>query len=60
MKGVNEDMKTIKELKEDIKVIKDCRRRVRKAREAGCSMNTKFLAHIASVPEWTIVIFNRK
>lgn len=53
-------MKTIKELKEDIKVIKDCRRRVRKAREAGCSMNTKFLAHIASVPEWTIVIFNRK
>ena len=60
MKGVNEYMKTIKELKEDIKVIKDCRRRVRKAREAGYSMNTKFLAHIASVPEWTIVVFNRK
>ena len=59
-KGVNEDMKTIKELKEDIKVIKDCRHRVRKAREAGLSMNTKFLAHIASVPEWAIVIFNRK
>ena len=60
MKGVNDDMKTIKELKEDFKVIKDCRRRVRKARQAGYSMNTKFLAHIASVPEWTIVIFNRK
>ena len=60
IKGVNEDMKTIKELKEDIKVIKDCRRRVRKAREAGLSMNTKFLAYAASVPEWTIVIFNRK
>ena len=60
MKGGNDDMKTIKELKEDIKVIKDCRRRVRKAREAGCSMDTKFLAYVASVPEWTIVIFNRK
>ena len=53
-------MKTIKELKEDIKVIKDCRRRVRKAKEAGYSANTKFLANIASVPEWTIVVFNRK
>ena len=53
-------MKTIKELKEDIKVIKDCRRRVRKAKEAGYSVNTKFLAHIASIPEWTIVVFNRK
>ena len=53
-------MKTIKELKEDIKVIKDCRRKVRKAREAGRSMNTKFLAYVASVPEWTIVIFNKK
>ena len=60
MKGVNEDMKTIKELKEDIKVIKDCRRRIRKAREAGRSMNTRFLAYVASVPEWTIAIFNRK
>ena len=60
MKGGNDDMKTIKELKEDIKVIKDCRHRVRKSRESGYSMNTKFLAHIASVPEWTIVIFNRK
>ena len=60
MKGVNDDMKTIKELKEDIKVIKDCRRRVRKAREAGYSINTEFLAYIASVPEWAIVIFNRK
>ena len=60
MKGVNNDMKTIKELREDIKVIKDCRRKVRKAREAGYSMNTEFLAHIASVPEWAIVIFNRK
>ena len=59
-KGVNEDMKTIKELKEDIKVIKDCRRRVRNAREAGNSMNTKFLSYVASVPEWAIVIFNRK
>ena len=53
-------MKNIKELKDDIKVIKDCRYRVRKAREAGCSMDTKFLAYVASVPEWTIVIFNRK
>ena len=60
MIGVNNDMKTIKELREDIKVIKDCRRKVRKAREAGYSMNTEFLAHIASVPEWAIVIFNRK
>ena len=60
MKGGNDNMKTIKELKEDIKIIKDCRRRVRKSREAGCSINTKFLAHVASVPEWTIVIFNRK
>ena len=53
-------MKTIKELKDDIKVIKDCRYRVRKAREAGRSMDTKFLAYVASVPEWAIVIFNRK
>ena len=60
MKGVSKDMKTIKELKDDIKVIKDCRRRVRKASQAGYSINTKFLAHIASIPEWTIVIFNRK
>ena len=60
MKGVNKDMKTIKELKDDIKVIKDCRYRVRKAREAGRSMDTKCLAYVASVPEWTKVIFNRK
>ena len=60
MKGVNDDMKTIKELKEDIKVIKDCRRMVRKARQAGYSMNTEFLAYIASVPEWSILIFNKK
>ena len=60
MKGVNKDMKTIKELKEDIKVIKDCRRRIRKAREAGRPMDTKFLAYVASVPEWAIVIFNKK
>lgn len=53
-------MKTIKELKEDIRVIKDCRRMVKKARNDGKHMNVKFLAHIASVPEWTIVIFNRK
>lgn len=53
-------MKTIKELKEDIKVIKDCRRMVKKARNDGKPMNVKFLAHVASVPEWTIVIFNRK
>ena len=60
MKGVNKDMTTIKELKEDIKVIKDCRLRVRKAREAGRPMNTKFLAYVASIPEWTILIFNKK
>lgn len=60
MKGWLMNMKTIKKLKEDIWVIKDCRHRVRKAREAGYVMNTKFLAHIASIPEWTIVIFNRK
>ena len=53
-------MKTIKELKEDIKVIKDCRRKVRKAREAGRPMDTEFLAYIASVPEWAIVMFNKK
>ena len=60
MKGVSKYMKTIKELKEDIKVIKDCRRRVRKAREAGRPMDTKFLAYVASVPEWAILIFNKK
>ena len=60
MKGVNDDIKTIKELKEDIKVIKDCRCRIRKAREAGRHMDTKFLAYVASVPEWTILIFNKK
>lgn len=60
MKGWLMNMKTIKKLKEDIWVIKDCRHMVRKAREAGYDMNTKFLAHISSIPEWTIVIFNRK
>ena len=60
MKGVNKCMKTIKQLKEDIKVIKDCRRRIRKAREAGRPMDTKFLAYVASVPEWSILIFNKK
>lgn len=42
MKGANEDMKTIKELKDDIKVIKDCIRMIRKARKAGNRMNTIF------------------
>lgn len=53
-------MKTLKELKEDIEVIKDCRRKVREFRKAGYKMDTKFLAYVASVPEWTIVIFNRR
>ena len=53
-------MKTLKELKEDIEVIKACRLSVKIARKAGRIPDTRFLAHIASVPEWTIVIFNRK
>ena len=53
-------MKYIKELIEDIRVIKSCRRIVRKAIKDGYSPNTRFLAQIASVPEWAIVIFNKK
>ena len=53
-------MKIIKELKEKVYVIKDCRRKVRRSKGTKHPIrNTKFLAYIASVPEWTITIFNR-
>ena len=46
-----------KNIVKTIKVIKSCRKMVR--RDGGANkVNTEFLAHLASVPEWTIVIFN--
>ena len=49
-------------LLETIDIIKDCRRRYRRITIVNgeqCIVNVKFLAHIASIPEWTITIFNK-
>jgi len=45
----------IERILEDIQVIKDCRKRYRK----NPKINTRFLAHIASIPEWTITLLNK-
>ena len=52
-------MKTLRRIQDTIWTIKDCRRIVRKDREHGLKTNTRFLAHLASIPEWTLVIFNK-
>ena len=50
----------IKKINEDLYVIFDCRRRIKQENKNGHLVNTKFLAMIASVPEWTITIFNKQ
>ena len=44
---------------ENLRVIFDCRKTIRNARKRGFHVNTEFLAYIASIPEWTITIFNK-